>query len=148
MNGAVTVASGMAGLGWRIRLVQPQAKVHARKGGVGPEDTRSVSRNPAMRSIEVEQDVLLGGRNKYEGMGKRAIPRRMRTRTALACFRKSKCSSNTASSCVFPTVTGRNEWHIMEIVCMAGDGHAPSCDFLALPPSLVTEQLVACVWDL
>ena len=109
MNGAVTVASGMAGPGWRICLVQPQAKVHARKGGIGPEDIRSVSRHPAMRFIEVEQDVLLEGRNKYEGVGKRAIPRRMRTRTALACFRKSKCFSNTASSCVFPTVVGRSE---------------------------------------
>jgi hypothetical protein len=67
MNGAVTVASGMAGQGWRIRLVQPQAKVHAQKGGVGPEDIRPVSRHPAMRSIEVEQDVLLEGRNKYDG---------------------------------------------------------------------------------
>ena len=87
MNGAVTVASGMAGPGLRIRLVQPQAKVHARKGGVRPEDIRSVSRHPAMRSIEVEQDVLLEGRNKYDGgFGEKDDP---------------KTNANTNGACLF-----------------------------------------------
>jgi len=40
MSGAVAVASGMAGPGWRIRLVQPQAKIQGQKGGGGPEDIR------------------------------------------------------------------------------------------------------------
>jgi len=37
------------------------------KRGRRPEDIRPVSRHPAVRSIEVEQDVLLEGRNKYDG---------------------------------------------------------------------------------
>ena len=56
INGPEAVASDMAGPGWRIRLVQLQAKLHAQKGGGGPEDIRPVSRHPAMRSVEVEQD--------------------------------------------------------------------------------------------
>lgn len=78
------------GYGWpglRIRLVQPQAKVHAQKGGVRPEDIRPVSRHPAMRSIEVEQDVLLEGRNKYDGgYGEKNDP---------------KTNANTNCACLF-----------------------------------------------
>lgn len=116
MNGAVTIASDMAEPGWRIRLVQPQAKVHARKGGVGPEDIHPVSRHPAMRSIEVEQDVLPERRKKHDGGFEKGRSQDEREHEheheheherRFACFRKSKSSSNTAFSCV-PTVAGRS----------------------------------------